>query len=441
MAHPVIEALQAAHAALDAATIRDEHGRPLGWMSMAEMEPGELNEVVRMQAELEGRVSGLRLHAVAAADASGAADAVAASDTAAWAATAGRNRSRSWGGVWLARQLEETYAHTRAAMAAGLISEEHAAVIVRAAEKVPPGVTPAQLADCEEALVAKAARMSPRNLRRAARRLLEPLSKALADQHEDELVREQERDAEIETWFVLGDNGDGTWSGKFVIPELHGHLLKTVLETLSSPRRHTRNKAGQAIEDDSVRGRGHNYTEALGSAFTELIERLPTDGHGRSPVTLVVHIDEEKLRSEVGVGTLASGAVISNEEVRRLACGAGIMPMVLNGRSVPTDLGRSTRCFSNHQYVALSALHETCAAEGCDRPFAWTELHHKLSWLELGPTDLDNAAPLCGYHHRRVHDSKYEHQWLPDGTVRIRHRWRSRWKNSGDPWTVAAPAA
>ena len=35
-----------------------------------------------------------------------------------------------------------------------------------------------------------------------------------------------------------------------------------------------------------------------------------------------------------------------------------------------------------------------------------------------GPwTDLANAAPLCGYHHRRVHDAEFEHQWLPDGSV------------------------
>ena len=441
MSHPVLEALKAAHAALDDASIRGEGGRPLGWMSMADMTPSELQEVVQLQAELEGRVAGLRLHAVAAADSSGVADAAAATDTSSWAATAGRNRSRSWGGVWLAQALETKYAHTRAAMASGRISEQHASIIVRAADKVPEGVTPEQLADCEAILVEKAARMAPENLRRAARRLLEPLSKELADQHEDELVREQERRAEAETWFVIGDNGDGTWSGKFVIPELHGHLLKTVLETLSSPRRLGRNKAGQTVEDGSVEGNGHNYTEALGSAFTELIEHLPTQAHGRSPVTLVVHIDEEKLRSEVGAGTVPGGPVLSNEEVRRLACGAGIMPMVMGGRSVPLDLGMATRYFTNHQYVALSALHDSCAAEGCDRPFAWTELHHRQPWSEAGPTDLENAAPLCGYHHRRVHDSKYEHQWLPDGSVRIRHRWRSRWKDGADPWVAAAPAA
>jgi hypothetical protein len=327
-------------------------------------------------------------------------------------------------------------------LATGRISEEHAAVIVRAAEKVPEGVTTKDLADCEERLVEKATRMAPERLRRAARRLLEPLSKQLADAHEDALLVEQERKAELQTWLTLGDNGDGTWTGRFTIPELHGHLLKTALERLSSPRRYSRNKAGKPVEDDTLRGMGQlSYTEAMGAGFLELLEHLPDHGHGRSALTLVVHVDEEKLRAGVGAGTLETGASISHDELRRLACDAWIMPMVMGGKSLPLDLGMGSRFYTKAQSVALSAIHETCAAEGCDRPFAWCEIHHRRSWSEGGPTDLDNAAPLCGYHHHRVHDTSYEHRWLPDGSVRFRHRWRSRWENGVDPWagTAAGP--
>src|SRR5688500_9071975 len=117
--HPVIEALRAAHAALDSITRRDDDGRPVGWVSLQSLDPTTLEQAVRLQAELEGRVSGLRLHAVAAADAANAAEAIAATDTSSWAASAGRNRSRSWGGVWLANLLESTYVHTGAALAQG----------------------------------------------------------------------------------------------------------------------------------------------------------------------------------------------------------------------------------------------------------------------------------------------------------------------------------
>ena len=28
----------------------------------------------------------------------------------------------------------------------------------------------------------------------------------------------------------------------------------------------------------------------------------------------------------------------------------------------------------------ISMLHATCAADGCERPFAWRELHHRRPW-------------------------------------------------------------
>lgn len=441
--HPVLEAIRAAHAALDAVTLVDARGGAAGWLSMSGMSPAELGEAVRLQAELEGRVAGLRLHTVAAADLGSAADQSAAADTVSWAASAGRNRSRSWGGVWLANHLTSKHAHTRGALAAGRISEEHAAVIVRAGERVPGGVSPQQLAVCEERLVEKAERMAPHRLRRAARRLLEPLSQALADRHEGDLLGEEERQAARETWLWLGDNGDGTWTGKFTIPELHGHLLATALSRLSGPRRYSRAPSGGVAEDPTVPGMGPrlSHTEASGAAFLELLEHLPETAHTRSGITLVVHVQEQQLRAGIGAATLESGARISVGEARRLACEAGVLPLVLNGRSVPIDLGTTSRLFTRAQAVAVSALHETCAAQGCERPFAWCELHHRRPWGEGGPTDLENAAPLCGWHHRRVHDPQYEHRWLADGSVSFRHRWPSRWRDHTDPWAEADPAA
>jgi hypothetical protein len=439
-ASTLIAALEAAHAALDRATVCDEAGGVVGWVAAAGMSAEELCRAVCLEARLEARVAGLKLHTVAAAEAAGAASASAAADTGAWAASAaGRTRSRSWGAVWLANLLDEKYPHTRAALAGGRISEEHAAVIVRAAEAVPDGVTPADLALCEERLVAKAETMCPRRLRRAARRLLEPLSRQLADVHEEGLLLQQERHAEAETWLTLGDNGDGTYSGRFTVPELHGILLRTALETLSSPRRYGRDRSGRPVEDPTIPGMGArlSWPEALGAAFVELLEHLPTTGHTRSGVTLVVHVDEDELRAGAGSATLPTGAAISVAEARRLACEAGQLPLVLSGRSQPLDLGASTRLFSRAQALALSAVHDTCAAEGCERPFAWSELHHLRPWGEGGPTDLANAVPLCGFHHRRIHDNRYHHERQPDGSIRFRHRWPSRRR---DPFDVR-PAA
>ncbi len=434
--HPVLAALREARAALEGVLLRDERGKVAGWVDLSDTSPAELRSTVRLVAELEGQVAGLRLHAVAAAEAGEARMETGAADTAAWAARAGRNRDRRWGSLWLAERVDQRYHHVRAALAQGRLSHEHAMVIVRAAEKVPAAVEPADLARCEEQLVAKAERMSPRNLRRAARRLLEPISKRLADEHEGAILTEEERTAMRFASLVMGDNGDGSWTCQVTLPDLHAHLLLNALDKLSGPRRYTRAKDGTTLEEPTLKGR--SGPEARGAAFCELLEHLPEAGHTRSGITLVVHVEEQQLRAGVGAATLETGARISIGEARRLACDAEILPLVLGGPSVPLDLGMGRRLFTKGQAVALSATHDSCVAEGCERPFAWCELHHRQPWGLGGPTDLANAAPLCGWHHRRVHDQRYEHQWFDDGTVRFRHRWRSRWTGGQDPWEDAA---
>jgi hypothetical protein len=131
-------------------------------------------------------------------------------------------------------------------------------------------------------------------------------------------------------------------------------------------------------------GPGLNASEAAGAAFCELVEHLPETGHTRSGVTLVVHVTEERLRAGTGAATLSSGAEISIAQ-RRLACEAGILPLVLSGGSVPIDLGMASRLLTKAQSVALSAAHESCAAAGCDRPYAWCELHQKVPWATAAP--------------------------------------------------------
>jgi len=65
---------------------------------------------------------------------------------------------------------------------------------------------------------------------------------------------------------------------------------------------------------------------------------------------------------------------------------------------------------------ALALTHDTCAVAGCERPFAWCEIHHhRLSWGRNGRTDLDNGLPLCGHHHRRAHDTRFDLRQRPDG--------------------------
>ena len=227
--------------------------------------------------------------------------------------------------------------------------------------------------------------------------------------------------AEQETNFAMADNGDGTFSGRFTIPESQASLLKAFLERLCSPSRLATNKAGETVRDETV-DTGVNYYEKQGRAFSELIEHLPQDGFGRGGIGVMVHLDYQHLLDGLASARLDSGVDITAAQARRLACTAGIIPVVLAGDSMVLDLGRSKRLHTPSQARALSVTHETCAAEGCQRPFAWCDIHHLHPWSRGGPTDLENAMPFCGWHHRRAHDPAFDMSQMSTGEVRFTRR-------------------
>jgi len=386
----------------------------------------ELAGLVSELAGLEAQVAALKLDLVAEADRRNLAEDTAAADTGAWAAgLTGTTRGVMSGGLWLARLLRERYHATRVAFATGRINEAQMRVIVRAAETLPDAVSDGQREVAETDLVAKAvAGTRPDRLRQAARRMLEKVDHAWAERHEADQLAAEESRAEAETWLALHDNGDGTFSGRFTIPELHGQLLRTYLERLTAPRRLSRNKVGELVTDPTLPGQGPtlSWTEKLGLGFTELLEHLPTHGFGPVGAQLLIHLDHDRLRDGLGAARLDTGQRLSVGATRRLACNAGLIPAVLGGDSEILDLGRTRRLHTTSQRRALSIHHESCAAEGCQRPFAWCDIHHPHPWADGGETNLANAIPLCGHHHRRAHDSRYTLRYLTSGEVRYRRR-------------------
>lgn len=418
-----VQQLRPAVMATHVASARDRVGEaaalPVGGLGF-----DELPEVLSELAVLEAQVAALKLAVLAEADVRRVAEEEAASGTDAWAARlTGSTAAVMRGGIWLASRLRETYAATRVAFAAGGINEAQVRVIVNAADSMPTRVTAEQRQVAEEGLVAKAvAGMNARGLRQAARRMLEKISTELADEHEADQLEDEKKKAERETFLALHDNGDGTYSGKFTIPELHGQLLRAYLERLTAPRVWARNTAGEPVEDESLVTGELNRYEMFGLGLLELLEHLPTTGHGPVAATLIVKIDHQHLLDGLAGAGLDTGTRIGAGEARRLACNAGIIPTVLGANSEVLDLGRERRLHSKAQRRALALSHHTCAAEGCERPFAWCEIHHPHPWAQGGRTDLANALPLCGHHHRRAHDDRYNLRYLTSGEVRYRRR-------------------
>jgi hypothetical protein len=394
----------------------------------------QLAEAIAQATALESSTQALRLSLSAEADRRRVAEESADTGTDAWLAKlTGSTRAAMSGGLRLAGLLETKYAATREAFAAGRLRVEQVKVIVNAAEQAPPAATTEQVRLAEELLVARATGdacrsgrpMDSRRLRQAARRMFDCVDHDLADQHEAILLGREARSAEAETFLSLGDNGDGTYSGRFRISELHGHLLSQVLDQLTAPRRLCRDSKGRPIVDESAPGHdgGHNYYEARGAAFCELIEHLPTKGHGANVAEILVTMDLEALLTGLGTARLDTGTTITAGEARRLACNAGLVPVVLGTASMPLDVGRSSRLHTKHQRRGYAVQHDTCAISGCERPFAWCEIHHqRLAWSKGGGSDYVNGLPLCGHHHRRAHDQRFRLRQRSEGEWVLQRR-------------------
>jgi hypothetical protein len=126
---------------------------------------------------------------------------------------------------------------------------------------------------------------------------------------------------------------------------------------------------------------------------------------GGDRVTVVVHVKENDLAEHAAI-ELDDGTRVPAETLRRIACDAGIVPVVVNESGHPLDVGRKTRTIPPALRRALLIRDETCAFPGCDCT-TWLDAHHVEHWLHGGETKLDNLLLLCPFHHRLIHEGGF----------------------------------
>jgi uncharacterized protein DUF222 len=107
-----------------------------------------------------------------------------------------------------------------------------------------------------------------------------------------------------------------------------------------------------------------------------------------------------------GRALLSRFGLIPTTTAQRLTCDALVTLVLTHGDRV-LNVGRTRRTVTRRQRTALAATHDRCAMPGCQVPFADCDIHHLWWWHLGGPTDHDLQVPLCGTHHRRLHDGDY----------------------------------
>ena len=90
-----------------------------------------------------------------------------------------------------------------------------------------------------------------------------------------------------------------------------------------------------------------------------------------------------------------------------LCCDAAVVPIVMNGKGQPLDVGRVTRVIPDGLRRAVAARDRGCAHPGCGRPASWCHCHHIEPWECGGKTSLSNLVMLCAAHHRQIHSTNW----------------------------------
>ncbi|TCC31169.1 HNH endonuclease [Kribbella sindirgiensis] len=274
-----------------------------------------------------------------------------------------------------------------------------AGAIVSALEKVPSsaGASVEDLRVAEESMVQAAHLLPPADLRKLGKEMRERL-----DTDGPEPRNEDDTSSREALWIKPADRGI-TFGG--YLADENAELFQTLIFAGAKPH-----KTPDGERDP--RPRSKRQADALTAILTTAAGTgSAVPGHGEIKPHITVTIDLQDLKTAtnthdggLGRGDLVHGDTLSAAAVRRLACDAGIIPLVLGSHSEPLDVGAEHRFVTRAIRQALNTRDKGCIA--CGAPPAMSEAHHITHWADGGPTSLDNLALLCKRDHINVHQGR-----------------------------------
>lgn len=369
----------------------------------------ELPGLLETAGTVLARLQGLLVNLVGEIDSRGLADTLGASSTTALTRQAlAVSPAAAAELTAAARAARHEMSATGRALAGGQISYPQAAAIVRAVQALPGEASPDIQRRAEAHLIGEAARFDPAELTRLGRHILEVVAPYTLDRLEaDRLARDEQRAAQRRE-FTMIDDGHGLHWLRGRLSTEAAAMLRAALDPLAAPQ-----PAADGVRDPRT------PAQRRADALVELARRaligdeLPDHGGQRPQVVVTVPL--RTLTEQLGHGTVDDGGILSATAARILACDCQLIPAVLGTAGQVLDLGRTQRLFTASLRRALNLRDQGCAFPGCDRPPAWCDGHHIVSWADGGQTSLANGVLLCGHHHAVVHRDHWTIHVATDG--------------------------
>ncbi len=297
---------------------------------------------------------------------------------------------------------------TGQALAEGGVTLAHAGAIVGAVQALPADLDPDIARRAERDLITWAAHLDAEQLARAGAHILQVVAPEIGDALEAKRLAAQEERAARRREFTITPDGHGMEWLRGRVDTKAAAVLRAALDPLTAPR-------STGADGPDLR----TTAQRRGEALVELARRalaggeLPDVGGERPHVAVTIPL--ATLLEGLGAAQLDAGRRLSPAAARRMACDCRLIPAVLGAPSEVLDVGRSQRFFTGARRRALVLRDRGCAFPGCDRPPAWCDGHHVVSFADGGDTSLANGVLLCGHHHTVVHRDHRSIRLAADG--------------------------
>lgn len=279
--------------------------------------------------------------------------------------------------------LAPIYEHVAQAQTDGSINAAHAALIVKTVDKLPGQ---AQEPWVEPFLVQHAQQFDPDTLSKLAERLTATLN---PDGTEPK-IEEQRRRRD----FTLGKRANGTSRASGELTAELTEYLEAFFDAYAAPV-----PESHGVKDQ--RSAGQRRHDAILTGLQMLLRSGEMPASGGITCSVILTSDLEDWVAGTGTATTGHGSIVATAEAQRWTDAQTRFYHLVTGAGQRLELYTSRqRCFTEAQRLALAVRDGGCSFPGCDMPPQRCQAHHVVEYREHGPTSIDNAALLCGYHHR-----------------------------------------
>ncbi|SDL21865.1 HNH endonuclease [Tessaracoccus oleiagri] len=398
------DSLRSLEGAIDAA-LSDLRALRIG----GEEDVAEVKAVLARLEVAEARLAGLRLQLIGEAQAAGAAAAV----------DQVRNSPRTTSGqasgvLRLGRDLADRFWVLADALAEGAISVAQAEAIITGLKRLPSALGRHDLERCQRQLLTFCDELGPAELTVAALRMWELLDPDGADELEATRLEREERLAKAGRAFKMTPDHHGSMRLSGQLPTADAALLQAQLDALMPPASSYVDEGGEVPGPETRRADALMRLAGIAAASGE----VPAQGGDRPHVQITLPLS--LLTDGLGAaGVFGFGdESLSAGEARRMACDAGLIPLVLGSDSQPLDVGREYRLVPKGLRAALTHRDQGCVFPHCTARPAACEAHHIQPWWAGGDTSLQNLVLLCPHHHRLVEpDPERAPEWQWEVTI------------------------